>query len=306
MTDHVVIAAAARKIDSAEKFTREHKIPHAYGSYGELLQRNDIDVVYIGSINTQHLPLVKLSLEHGKHVLCEKPLCLNVKETTEVIELAREKGLFLMEAIWSRFSPAYKEISETMMKKIGTPESITVNFNDNLADVANCSKKSFGGGAMLNIGIYCIQLISFIFGGVKPDKIIAKGQLNSDGVDELVKATLMYPGGKEAILTTSITRSSKAEATITGSLGTIKIHDPFFFPTEVTVLDKEQSFPLPDPDFPQTFNYRNAIGLRYEAEEVRNCIKNDLTESPVLPWKESLLISEIMETILKQVGVSYE
>jgi len=106
--DHQVVAVAARKLTDAEEFAAKHGIKRAYGNYEDLAKDADIDVIYIGAINTVHLPLAKLYLNAGKAVLCEKPLCMNLKETQELVELARSKKLFLMEAVWSRCLPAYK------------------------------------------------------------------------------------------------------------------------------------------------------------------------------------------------------
>jgi len=110
--DHQVVAVAARKLEDAQKFASRHGIDKAYGEYSALASDPDINVVYVGSIHPQHLALAKMYLEAGKNVLCEKPLCMNLRETVELVELARRKKLFLMEAIWSRCIPSYKALRE--------------------------------------------------------------------------------------------------------------------------------------------------------------------------------------------------
>ena len=109
-----MVAVAARKLEDAEKFAGKHGIAKAYGDYSGLATDPDIDVVYVGSIHPQHLALAKIYLEAGKNVLCEKPLCMNLKETTELVELARRKKVFLMEAIWSRCIPSYQALRQEL------------------------------------------------------------------------------------------------------------------------------------------------------------------------------------------------
>ena len=112
--DHKVVAVAARRLEDAQKFAEKHGIEKAYGDYSGLANDPDIDVVYVGSIHPQHLALAKQFLQAGKHVLCEKPLCMNVRETVELVELARSKKLFLMEAIWSRCIPSYQALRQEL------------------------------------------------------------------------------------------------------------------------------------------------------------------------------------------------
>ncbi|PNF41390.1 hypothetical protein B7P43_G14417 [Cryptotermes secundus] len=112
--EHHVVAVAAQELDRAKAFATEHNIPIAYGSYEELAKNPDVEVVYIGAINTLHLDIGKLMLSNGKHVLCEKPLTVNLKQTKELINLAKEKQLFLMEAVWSRCFPAYDALKKEL------------------------------------------------------------------------------------------------------------------------------------------------------------------------------------------------
>ena len=127
--DHQVIAVAARKLEDAEKFASRHGIDRAYGDYAALASDPDIDVVYVGSINPHHLSLAKMFLEAGKNVLCEKPLCMNLRETAELVEVARRKKLFLMEAIWSRCIPSYQALKEEIAAgTIGDVKQVLCTF----------------------------------------------------------------------------------------------------------------------------------------------------------------------------------
>lgn len=135
-SDHSVVAAAARDQTRAEEFAKRFGIPKAYGSYVQLAQDPDVEIVYVGAINTQHLEVARLMLKNGKHVLVEKPLGLNLKQAKELISLAERKKLFLMEAIWSRHFPAYKYIHEQLNNgTLGEITSIEVEFGAEISHV---------------------------------------------------------------------------------------------------------------------------------------------------------------------------
>merc|ERR1712002_320383 len=136
-------------------------------------------------------------LESGKHCLVEKPLCMNVKETKSLIQLAREKKLFLMEAIWSRFFPIYDE----MMKRIKSGEIgdviwVSSTFGQPISHIARIAKKELGGGSTLDLGVYAVQFASLVMGGEKPQKILSGGHLNDEGVDLTINTTLVYSNGR--------------------------------------------------------------------------------------------------------------
>lgn len=136
---HKVVACAARSLDSAKEFATKFGIPKAYGSYHDLVSDPEVQVTYVGSVNNQHLALVKLALNNGKHVLVEKPIGINVREAKEMVELAREKKLFLMEAIWSRFFPAYYRLREELAKgTIGDIVQVSSTFGTLLTHKDRC------------------------------------------------------------------------------------------------------------------------------------------------------------------------
>lgn len=301
--DHRIVAVAARNLMKAAEFCSQHNIPKSYGSYEELANDQEVDVVYIGSINPQHLPLAKLFLNAGKHILCEKPLCMNKKEAEELIATAKEKNLFLMEAIWSRFTPLYEKMKEEIDKgTIGDIVHIQVNFGADLLNKKRVTTKELGGSVILDIGVYTIQFVTFLLG--KPDKIQASGQLNSDGVDENMNVIFSYKNGKSAVLSAHSHITMDNEATVYGTKGTIVLHSPFWCPTSLTVRDKKYAIQLPAIDALE-FKHINSAGLRYEAMEVRKCLLNGVKESPIMPWSESLLIAGIEDEIRSQIGVVF-
>lgn len=139
-TDHKIVAVAAREVSRAKEFAKLHEIPIAYGSYLELANDKDIEVVYVGTLNPQHYEISSLMLQKGKHVLCEKPLCMNEKQSKQLIDLAKEKNLFLMEAIWSRFFPSYIHIRNAIKSgALGNITKVKVDFGFPLEDVDRLS-----------------------------------------------------------------------------------------------------------------------------------------------------------------------
>jgi len=307
--EHVVGAVAARSLDSAQKFAKLHGIPRAYGSYEELVKDAEIDVVYIGAIHPQHLRLAKLALDNGKPVLCEKPLCMNVKETQELVEYAQSKKLFLMEAVWSRFFPAYQRLKEEIQKgTVGDIVQVIVSFGQPIEEIDRLKLKELGGGTTLDLGVYCCQFASLVYGGEKPEKIIAAGYLNDQGVDISTSSTLLYSRGRTATLMTHAKVVLPCEAYAVGTKGTLKMAYPFWCGTKLEITMNNQptevlEFPLPQTD--KEMNFWNSQGLSYQCKEVRRCLLEGLTESPSMSHAETLTLAHLMESIRKQVGVVY-
>jgi len=303
--NHNVVAVAARSQEAAQKFADLHNIPKAYGDYQQLATDPNVEVVYIGSVNTQHLPLAKMMLEHGKHLLVEKPLTLNLKHTTELTDLAAEKKLFIMEAIWSRFLPSYQFLKQQLRDKvIGDVRHVSVNFGIPIAEIERVAKKALGGGTVLDIGVYCINLILVALNGERPQEIKATGHLNADGVDESVSAALKFKDGVTAVLTTHSLAQLPCDATITGTKGSIRLTNPMWCTDTVYVNDVKHVFPYPETVVPCV--YTNSSGLRYQAVEVRRCILAGQTESPELSIADSRLIASIEDELRKQVGAVFD
>jgi len=303
--EHRLIAVAARSLDKAEEFRKKHDIERAYGSYEELAKDEEVQVVYIGAIHPAHLSIARMMLERGKHVICEKPLCMNVKETLELVALAREKKLFLMEAVWSRCMPAYEALrTELSAGTVGQVLQVIVSFGMPI-EVPRISKKELGGGTVLDLGIYCVQLASLVFGGERPGQVLASGHLNQEGTDESTSTTLVYSGGRTATLITHSRVKLPCEAIIIGTKGTMKLPFPMWCPTALEMPDNNvKTFPLPT-GAKHKFNFMNSANMSYESNHVRECIKAGMTESPLVTLDETIVMAEIMESIRKQVGVTY-
>ncbi|XP_040289080.1 trans-1,2-dihydrobenzene-1,2-diol dehydrogenase-like [Bufo bufo] len=300
--DHQVVAVAARDLNRAKQFAQNHNIPKAYGTYEELAKDLDIDVVYVGAIHPVHRDLVLLFFNHGKNVLCEKPMAMNLTEVKELTSAARKHNVFLMEAFWSRFLPVHEEIRTLLHQKaIGEVKVVRAEFGVNLLNVPRVVEKELGGGALLDIGCYCIQFTSMVFNGEKPESITAKGFLNDTGVVETVSVILQYSGKRQAIATCIILTELPNQAAICGTKGIIQIPSFMWTPTSLIVNGKETKYP-PPPTTKHMY-FINSTGLSYEAEHVRQCLLKGLKESPIMSLAESELLASIIEEVHIQLGL---
>jgi len=303
--EHEFVAIAARNLSSAQEFASNHDIPKAYGSYAELAKDPNVEVVYVGTINSCHFDIGKIMLESGKHVLMEKPMTLNAKQTKTLIEIARKHKLFLMEAVWSRFLPAYKTFQKLIKNgSIGEVVHVNANFGVPIKEVERIRNKDIGGGTILDLGIYNLNAVTMVYGGDKPEKIAAIGHLNIEGADIAMSSSLKYSKNRTASVTTSAMAEFPNELVIIGTKGHIKVPSPFWCPTSIETNDKKYEFPLPDTIRP--CNFVNSSGLRFEAMEVRDCIKKGNLESSVMPLKDSETLAEIMDEIRHQLGFYFD
>ncbi|XP_068099012.1 trans-1,2-dihydrobenzene-1,2-diol dehydrogenase-like isoform X2 [Hyperolius riggenbachi] len=284
--EHQVVAVAARDVSRAKEFAQSHGIPKVCASYEELASDPDIDVIYIGAIHPAHRDLGIMYMQKEKNVLCEKPLAMNLTEVKELISAARQHNVFFMEAFWSRFFPVYEQIRTLLSEKaIGEVKLVRAEFGVNLLHVARTVEQELGGGALLDIGCYCVQFALTAFSGEKPDSITAKGFLHETGVDETVTIILQYPGKRQAVLTCTFVTELPNQAVICGTKGMIQIPSFMWSPTTLIVNGQETKYTLPPTT--KHLNFWNSTGLSYEAQHVRQCLLQGLKESPVMSFAES-------------------
>jgi len=266
----------------------------------------DVDIIYIGTINTNHFELCKLVLENNKHVLCEKPLTLLPRHTEELVKLSEQKKKYFQEAVWSRFFPSYKKLREEVKAgTIGDLKLVTANFGVKIDDVERLTRKDLGGGSIMDLGVYLLQFTLAVFGPEMPETVKAVGTVNKEGCDMATGITLQYKDGRIAQLASTVFAQTACEASVFGTKGSIKLAKPFWCPTEVAINGKVEQFPLPGKA-KHAFVYDNSEGLAYEAEEARRCIEQNALYSPHMTHQESIIIARLQAEILKQVGVSYE
>ncbi len=310
--EHQVVAVGDNiSSKGAHDFARAHSIRRWYGNHREVLKDSEVDVVYIGTLHVAHYSEVLEAMEAGKHILCEKPLTTKLVHSRELVAKARTTGLFLMEATGTRFFPAVVELRKMINRgDIGEVKWVRANFSFRRPPNGAKDRLELGGGALLDVGVYTISLATMLFEGKRPVKICAQGNILPTGVDDLVVITLTYSNGGIAQLSASISYDVPCDAVICGTAGDLRLPHPFWCPTKLEtpngvypkrMISKQWS--LPEPHL--SGNYPNPTGLRYEAEEVYSCLKAEpmSCESHVMPLEESLIVAEVVEEVLKQIGL---
>ncbi|XP_053824349.1 trans-1,2-dihydrobenzene-1,2-diol dehydrogenase isoform X1 [Vidua chalybeata] len=301
-SEHTVAAVAARDLGRAQAFARHFGVPRAYGSYEELAEDPDVDVVYVGAVNPAHLPAGLLFLRRGRAVLMEKPMALGAREVAQLVGTARERGVFLMEGFWTRFFPAWRRLrSLAAGGALGTPLVLRGELGFALGGVPRLREPGLGGGALLDLGGYGLQMaLALLGGGQPPTRLRAHGVLHPTGVDESVSVTLEFPGGNLAALTFSMAAELPGGAALGGPRGWAELPSHMNCPTELLWGGRRERFPLPPPAEP--LNFPHSTGLRYEAQHVRECLLQGLTESPEMPLAESEVIARLLDEARAQVG----
>jgi len=315
-----IVACAARSLESAKQFSKTHNIPVAYGSYEELVKDKNVDIVYIGSLHNSHYEHTVLSLNHGKHVLVEKPAGINLKEVQAMYKLAAEKNLFLMEGVWSLFFPAYLKVQELIKNgAIGDVNFVEADFGVAFPPhVDRIWKPELAGGGLLDIGVYSVTLVTMLINGGKerPSEIKALGVVEK-GIDVLGTATMKYNNNKMAVAKWNCKGGSPGEIVVVGNKGYIKVLGPMHSPITVVVhrllegpggrSETEQYyFPFPSPKIMSTpMNFAGSIGFIYEATAVTNDILQKKQFSSTYTPTSSMIVSGILDEVRRQIGLTY-
>ena len=295
----LITAVGSRKKESAEIFGAEFGISQCHDSYEALAADPDVDVVYIATPHAIHGANALLCLRNGKAVLCEKAFTLNAKEGCEVVTEARARGLFLMEAMWTRFLPLVLKLREMVREGlIGEVCSVTAGFG--FPATFNPRHRLFdpalGGGALLDLGIYPLSLAFFLLG--PPEEVRGFARLTPSGVDGQSSMMLRHQGGAVSLLQASLCHDISDQAWINGTKGKICLHGPWWAAQALTL---EQTGRAPKRvKLPFT-----GSGYFHEAEEVQHCLERGQTESLIMPLDETLALMEAMDRLRALWGVDY-
>lgn len=284
-------AVASRDMEKASKLKDAFTFEKAYGSYGEMLADNKVDVVYIATPNTLHYDQMKMCLAAGKHIICEKPFTMKAAEAEEIFTIAMEKKLFVLEAVWTRFQPAVRQIHEVIASgEIGEPRFIQASFGLAIGHKERIRKPELGGGALYDLGIYAINFAAMYFGlnGIK--KIDSSATLTKDGVDDQSTITITYEDGRMASLTTSMTAAYGTSGRIAGTLG--HINTPELTQCRSFTIRKIPSNEVREINCDFDFN-----GYEYEFQAAVKAISNGKLECAEMPWKETIAITKMMEKL---------
>ncbi|MBZ0290306.1 MAG: Gfo/Idh/MocA family oxidoreductase, partial [Anaerolineae bacterium] len=279
-----LVAVGSRSPESADKFAREFNVPRCHASYEALAQDAEVDAIYISTPHPYHAPNSKLCLENGKAVLCEKPFAMNAHEADEMIALARQKRVFLMEAMWTRFLPTLIRTRDLIAEgAIGEVRMVTADFGfrTNFNPQGRLFAPELGGGALLDVGIYPISLAFMLFGA--PSEVSSQASLGETGVDEQSAYLFGYDKGQIALLSSATRTPTPQEAFILGTEGSIKLHSPWWNATELSLIRGGKPTEVIEPP-------RLGNGYNYEAEEVGRCLRAGQLESDTIPLDETRTI----------------
>jgi predicted dehydrogenase len=296
--DGEIVAVASRSVERADSYADRFAIPTRYGDYAGLAEDPDVDIVYVATPQSRHEADTLLYVEAGKHVLCEKPFALSARQAHRMADAARAAGVFLMEAIWTRFLPSYVVLRDMLsQERIGEPLFVEADFGFRAA--VDPSQRHFdldlGGGGLLDLGIYPLQLCTLVLG--LPDRVVADGVIGTTGVDELVAAVLHHPGDRMSVVKAALRVPMACTARIAGTDGWIGLPAFMHCPSWLDVGARGAVERIDAP--------YEGDGLRFQVFEVHRCIKEGLTQSPVMSLDESVALAGILDTIRAQIGLVF-
>lgn len=298
VTDAEMAAVAARDLNKAKEFAAGYHIPKAYG-YGDLFADPEIDIIYISTTHNFHYEHAKKCLENGKAVLCEKPITVNDKEFASLVALAKEKNLFLMEAMWTWYLPAIVKAKQWISEgRIGKLKVIEADFcfDAEFLPEKRLFNINLAGGALLDIGVYLAGISTF-FAEQYPQSIISSGVLGKTGVDERTSVILQY-GDITAQLFCSIIVKTTSTLYLFGEKGYLKL--PLFWrANQLELFSKEHEL------LDSFKDGRTTNGFNYEIQDATNCVREGKKESAVVTLQKSMDIQKIMTTVRKQIGLAY-
>jgi predicted dehydrogenase len=295
----VLAGVASRTGENAEAFGREFGAAASYGSYQQLADAGDIDIIYIGTPHPMHAENALMALRAGKGVLCEKAFTMNRREAEEVVALARANKLFLMEAMWTRFMPALAEVRRIIASgEIGPVHQVSADFGFTATQGPEhrIFNPALGGGALLDLGIYPLSIAAALLGPVESVK--AQAIIGVTGVDVDTGFTLRHAGGGMSACSCSLRARTPCELTVSGEIGHVRMNTQFHRARSISVVLADGTSRTVDTPF-------IGNGYAYEAIEAQRCFLAGLIESPGMTHDETLALMGVMDTIREQIGVTY-
>ena len=295
-----LVAVGSRTQEAADAFGDEFGIPRRHRSYAALANDPDVDVIYVATPHSLHKENSILCLRAGKPVLCEKPFAINRSEAEEIVAVAREEGLFLMEAMWTRFLPIMYQVRQWLRDgAIGEVRMVSADFGFGSSPGTTKSRlydPALGGGALMDVGIYSLSFASMVFRR-EPARVLSMGHIGELAVDEQAGMMLGYDAGEMAMLFTSIQCGTTHWAHIMGTGGMIRVHPPYWRGTTATLVRNGK----------ETVVERRYDGNGYncQAEAVGRYLRGGKLESDEIPLDETVAIMGTMDTIRDQIGLKF-
>lgn len=294
-----VVAVGSRSREGADRFAAEHGLRRAHPAYASLVSDDAVDAVYVATPHPGHHDAALLAIEAGKAVLVEKPFTMDAAEAASLVAAARARGVFLMEAMWSRFVPHMARVRELLASgELGDVRAVIADHGQWFADdpTHRLFAPTLGGGALLDLGVYPVSFASMVLG--TPARVTAVSDAAGTGVDATTSIVLQHEGGAHAVLTTTLSAVSPTRAAIVGTEARVEIGSPFYAVPSVTVTRRDGS--VEGGDEP-----RESHGLRYEAAEVVRCLREGLLESDLMPLDETVSIMGTLDEVRRQIGLVY-
>lgn len=291
-------AVASRDYGRAAEFARQWGFEKAYGSYEEMVQDPEVELVYVASPHSHHYEHARLCLEHGKHVLVEKAFTVNAGQARELIALSEEKGLLLAEAIWTRYMPSRKMIDEILADGVlGNVTSLTANLGYILPHVERMQSPALAGGALLDLGVYPINFALMAFHGKIKD-VNATAIMSPQGVDWMNSITLSFEDGKMAVLHSDMLAQTDRQGVISGDKGYLEVQN-INNCEEIRVFDLDRKMTA-RYQVPEQIN-----GYEYEVLSCIRAIEAGKTECEEMPHSETLRVMELLDKIRGQWGMTF-
>jgi len=298
LDDAKLVAVGSRSQENADKFADEFGAERRHASYEALAMDPDVDAIYVATPHSYHKENSILCLRNKKPVICEKPFTINKAEAEELVSVAREENVFLMEAMWTRFLPLVVRLRELLAEgAIGDVRMIQADFGfrANVNPEGRLFDLALGGGGLLDVGVYTVSFASMILG--TPASIVSSAVIGETGVDEQAGIVFTYSDGQMASLCCAVRTTTPHQATVMGTDGYIRLHSSFWRGTKATI---HRGGKTEEIDLPFEGN-----GYNYEAVEVANCVRAGKTESEVIPLDESIAVVGTLDEIRSQWGLKY-
>lgn len=288
-------AVASRELARAEDFAKKWDFKKAYGSYEELVNDPEVELIYVASPHSHHYEHARLCLEHGKHVLLEKAFTVNAAQAEELMRLAKEKKVLLTEAIWPRYMPSRKMMNDLIESGvIGEVSSMTANLGYPLLHVPRMVRPELAGGALLDLGVYAITMALMLFHEEITD-VVSAAVFSPEGVDLRNSMTLTFADGKMAVLNSNMTARTDCKAIVNGDKGYMEIRE-INNPAELLTFDQNGNLQEQHPA-PEQIN-----GYEYEVLACIRAIEAGELECEEMPHSETLRVMRLMDQIREQWG----
>ena len=296
-----VVAVGSRSAERGASFAQRFGIGRVHDSYEALVADPEVDAVYVASPHSHHRDHALLAIAAGKHVLVEKAFTRNAAEALEVVDAARAAGVACVEAMWTRFLPTSDIVRQLLASgALGEVETFTADHGQWFAldPASRLFAPGLAGGALLDLGVYPVSYASFVLGA--PTGVVARGTLTETGVDRQVSAVLTYASAAQSVVHTTLAARTPTVAAISGSEARIELDGPFYTPRVVRLVTRDGEVHESAPPV-----IEGHLGLCHEAAHVAQLVADGASESPLLPWRETISVMETLDELRAQVGVRY-